>query len=185
MFLGLVGVCCTLLACSVPGGPADPASASEPSATPWSYPTPSPSPTGTSVSAPLTPTAPSVGSDSSRELLDGCWRYEGEDVSYEMRLRQQGSAVQGTFLLIKICVVGDLESACRIREGEITGTASDDGVEIHVLLPDYNDEGLVLLTPAEGWDVLFWDQVEYPWAGLADGNTRYLPARFSLDRCDG
>ena len=118
------------------------------------------------------------------KLFEGCWRYESEDVSYEMQLRQQGSEVQGEFLLIKICVVGDLESACRIREGEMTGTASEDKLAAQLLIPEYGDTGVVLLTLGEERDTLSWEEVEYPWAGLADGDTRYLPASFALDACD-
>ena len=184
-FLSLAGVCCVLLACRFPFGSAEPATANGPQATRLSSLTPSPSPTGTSASVSPTAVALRGESDNSPDLYVGCWRYEGEDVSFEMRLRQRQQDVQGTFPLIKICVVGDLESACRIREGEITGREADDGVEARVLVPEYEDDGVALLTLGEWRDVMFWEEVEYPWAGLADGNSRYLPARFVLDVCDG
>ena len=185
VLLSLAGVCCVLLACGFPVGRANTTATNEPTDTRAPLLLPSPSLTSTSTSVPTTtPAAHRDGSDNLLELFDGCWRYESEDVSYEMQLRQEGSEVQGAFQLIKICVVGDLESACRIREGEITGTASEDHLEAQLLIPEYGDTGVVLLTLGEERDTLSWEEVEYPWAGLADGDTRYLPARFALDVCD-
>ena len=97
-----------------------------------------------------------------------------------MQLEQQGADVQGTFLLIKVCVVEGIPSACRIREGFIEGTVAIDKLEIKLSIPEYDDEGAALLTLADDGEMLSWEELEYPVAGLSDGGPHYLPPKFTL-----
>jgi hypothetical protein len=101
-----------------------------------------------------------------------------------MQLDQLQGDVHGTFLLIKICVVDDVPSACRIREGSIGGAATMDELEVKLRIPEYGDEGTALLTLADDWETLSWQELEYPEIGLADGGTHYLPPTFTLLPCD-
>jgi hypothetical protein len=107
--------------------------------------------------------------------LEGRWCFEGEDASFELRLQQADDQIRGTFFLLKYCEVEGVRSACRIREGEIVGTPKEDKVEIAWINPEYEDTGSALLTM--GRDLLAWEVVEYP-------QEYYLPAQFSLKRCD-
>lgn len=174
-----------------------------PSLSPTSPPTPTPvapastitptpkltqTPTPTATPEPTqtpTPTAtPSATPVDSSGLFHGCWQFETEDVWLEMKLEQQGADVQGTFFLIKICVVGGERSACRIREGFIEGTVTMNEMEIKLDIPEYDDEGTALLTLADDGETLSWEELEYPELGLADWGPHYLPSRFTLIPCD-
>jgi len=104
-------------------------------------------------------------------------------VIFEMQLDQLQGDVHGTFVLIKICVVDDVPSACRIREGSIGGEVAMDELEVKLSIPEYGDEGTALLTSADG-ETLAWQTLEYPEIGLADGGTHYLPPTFTLIPCD-
>jgi hypothetical protein len=99
-----------------------------------------------------------------------------------MQLDQYQGDVHGTFLLIKTCIVDDVPSACRIREGSIGGAATMDELEIKLRIPEYGDEGTALLTSADG-ETLTWQELEYPELGLADGGAHYLPPTFTLIPC--
>ncbi|NIV40698.1 MAG: hypothetical protein GWN58_68275, partial [Anaerolineae bacterium] len=114
------------------------------------------------------------------ELFDGRWCFETEDTTLEMQLDQLQGDVHGTFLLIKICVVDDVPSACRIREGSIGGYATRDELEVKLRIPEYGDEGMALLTLTDDGKTLSWQELEYPEIGLADGGTHYLPPTFTL-----
>lgn len=139
---------------------------------------PTSTPTGTPASS------PAEGSEQSPEPFHGCWQYETEDVLLDIELEQQGADVQGTFLLIKVCVVEGTPSACRIREGFIEGTVARDELEIRLSIPEYDDEGAVLLTLADDGQTLSWEELEYPEMGLSDGGPHYLPPKFTLTPCD-
>ena len=102
-----------------------------------------------------------------------------------MQLEQEGADVQGTFLLIKVCVVEGTPSACRIREGLIEGTVARDELEIRLSIPEYDDEGTALLTLVDDGQTLSWEELEYPEMGLSDGGPHYLPPEFTLTPCDG
>ena len=102
---------------------------------------------------------------------------------FEIKLEQQDADVQGTFLLIKVCVVEGILSACRIREGLVEGTVAMDELEIRLSIPEYDDEGTALLTLADDGQTLSWKELEYPEVGLSDGGPHYLPPRFTLTPC--
>jgi hypothetical protein len=150
--------------------------ASAPSRTPTPMPTPTPTATPTST--------PVEGSEQSPESFQGCWQFETEDVLFEMKLEQQGADVQGTFLLIKVCVVEGTPSACRIREALLEGTVAMDELRLRLSIPEYDDEGAVLLKLADDGETLFWEELEYPEVGLSDGGPHYLPPKFTLTPCD-
>jgi hypothetical protein len=139
-------------------------------------------PTSTPTGTPTSTAA--EGSEHFPELFHGCWQFETEDVLFEMQLEQQGADVQGTFLLIKVCVVEDVRSACRIREGFIEGTVAMDELRIRLSIPEYDDEGAVLLTLPDDGQMLSWEELEYPEVGLSDGGPHYLPPKFRLTPCD-
>ena len=186
--LGVGVLCLILLACEAPAQPPTsttaPTPTREPTATPTSTPTdiPAPSRTPTPTSTPTS--TPADGSGYFPELFHGCWHLETEDVSFEMQLEQRRVDVQGPFLLIKICVVDGVHSACRIREGSIEGTVTKDELEIKLTIPEYDDEGTALLTLAADRGSLSWQELAYPEVGLADGGTHYLPPKFTLLPCD-
>lgn len=192
--LGIGVLCLILLACRAPAAPAipttGPTATREPTVTPapTQTPTPIPSPdhTPTPPSTPTGTPTPTLagGSGYFPELFDGCWHFETEDVIFEMQLDQLQTDVHGTFLLIKICVVDDVPSACRIREGSIGGAVAMDELEVKLRIPEYGDEGTALLTLADDWETLSWQELEYPEIGLADGGTHYLPPTFTLIPCD-
>jgi hypothetical protein len=193
-WLSVVILCSILSACAAPAGSPTPTTVPtvtpEPSFTPvptsTSPPVPSrtPAPVPTSASA-STPT-PSLGDGSGYvpDVFGGCWQFETEDVQFEIELEQRGADLEGTFLLIKLCVVEDVPSACRIREGSIQGTVEAAEVEVRLVIPEYDDEGTALLTVADDWGTLSWVELEYPEAGLADWGTHYLPPTFTLIPCD-
>ena len=104
---------------------------------------------------------------------------------FDMQLEQQGADVQGTFLLIKVCVVAGTPSACRIREGLIEGTVARDELRIRLSIPEYGGEGTALLTLADDGETLSWEELEYPEMGLSDGGPHYLPPKFTLTPCGG
>lgn len=139
---------------------------------------PTPAPAATSASTPV------EGSEQSPESFQGCWQFETEDVLFEMKLEQQEADVQGTFLLIKVCVVAGTPSACRIREGLIEGTVAMDELRIKLSIPEYDDKGTALLMLGDGGEMLSWEELEYPEAGLSDGGPHYLPPKFTLTPCD-
>jgi hypothetical protein len=192
--LGIGVLCLILLACEAPAAPATPTTGPiathEPTATPAPTqsrtPTPSPNHTPTPPSTPTGTPTPTLADDSEYfpELFDGCWHFETADVTFEMQLDQLQGDVHGTFLLIKICVVDNVPSACRIREGSIGGYATMDELELKLRIPEYGDEGTALLTLADDWETLSWQELEYPEIGLADGGTHYLPPTFTLLPCD-
>jgi len=157
-----------------------PVPASTPTTAPSRTPTPAP------TSAPASTPTPILGDRSGYvpDLFGGCWQFETEDVQFEIELEQQGPDLEGTFLLIKLCVVGDVPSACRIREGYIQGTVAAAEVAIKLAIPEYDDEGTALLTVADDGGTLSWVELEYPEAGLADWGTHYLPPTFTLMPCD-
>jgi hypothetical protein len=91
-----------------------------------------------------------------------------------MELEHEGGEVSGTFFLLKYCEVEQVRSACRIREGEIIGAVKGNEAEIKLTIPEYDDEGTILLT-IDG-DSLSWEVREYP-------QEYYLPAQLTLNRC--
>lgn len=190
--LGVGALCLILLACEAPAQPLTsttaPTPTREPTATPTSTPTDIPAPSRTRTPTPTptsTPTStPAGGSGYFPELFHGCWHLETEDISFEMQLEQRRADVQGTFLLVKICVVDGVRSACRIREGSIEGTVTMNELEITLTIPEYDDEGTALLTLAADRGSLSWQELAYPEVGLADGGTHYLPPTFTLLSCD-
>lgn len=169
-------LCLSLLACQRPL--ASPTSTTPPPAMPAQTLTPAPSHTPTSDPN------PTDGPGQSSQLFHGCWLLETEEVSFEMQLEQQGIEVKGTFLLVKICVVGGEPSACRIREGVVEGVVTTDALTITLSIPEYDDEGAALLTLADDGGTLSWEELEYPEIGLADGDEHYLPSSLTLIRCD-
>jgi hypothetical protein len=175
--LGVGVLCFALVACG--------ASLEPSTSTPTQTLTPAPSHTPTPMPTSTPTPNPTDGPGYFPELFHGCWHLETEDVSFEIQLEQQGASVQGTFLLIKMCVVGDELSACRIREGLIEGIVTMDGLKIRLSIPEYDDEGTALLTLADDEETLSWEELDYPVVGLADGDTQhYLPPRFTLIPCD-
>lgn len=192
--LGTGVLCLTLLACGAPAKlstrATTPTAMREPTTTPAPAQTPTPSPglsnTPTLLSTPTGTPIPTLAGSSEYfpELFDGCWHFETADVTFEMQLDQLQADVHGTFLLIKICVVDDVPSACRIREGSIGGAATMNELEVKLRIPEYGDEGTALLTLADDGETLSWQELEYPEIGLADGGTHYLPPTFTLLPCD-
>lgn len=164
-------LCCILAAC---GTPVDPFT---------SPPPPTPVPTTVVPTPPPTPIR-ADGSGYIPDLFAGCWQFETEEVQFELQLDQQGADLKGTFLLIKLCVVEDVVSACRIREGSIAGTVTAGETEISVDIPEYEDQGMARLTVADDWGSLLWQELDYPEAGLADFGVHYLPPTFTLVPCD-
>ncbi len=107
-------------------------------------------------------------------------------MSFEIQLEPHGSRIQGSLLLVKLCLVADELTACRIREGTLEGTrVTTDTLEIHLSILEYDDEGVARLTLNPGGATLRWEELDYPAAGLADGATRYLPPSFILVPCGG
>ena len=123
-------------------------------------------------------------SDYIPDLFAGCWQFETEEVQFELQLEQRGADLKGTFLLIKLCVVDGVVSACRIREGSIAGTVTASEIEVSVDIPEYDDQGTARLTVADDWGSLLWQELDYPEAGLADFGVHYLPPTFTLVPCD-
>ena len=116
--------------------------------------------------------------------FEGCWGLETEEVSFEIRLQQEGLEVRGSFLLVKMCVVADELTACRIREGTLEGTlVAERTVDVQLTIPEYDDEGKVRLTLAPGGGALHWEEIDYPTQGLAGPGARYLPPSFDLVPC--
>jgi len=124
------------------------------------------------------------GSDYIPDLFAGCWQFETEEVQLELQLEQRGADLKGTFLLIKLCVVDDVVSACRIREGSIAGTVTASEIEVSVDIPEYEDQGTARLTVGDDWGSLLWQELDYPEVGLADFGVHYLPPTFTLVPCD-
>jgi len=186
---GVAALCLALLACGAPVEPSTPTIAP----TVPREPTATHAPTQTLASAPsrtprpiptATPTStPAEGSEQSPESFQGCWQFDTEDVLFEMKLEQQGADVEGTFLLIKVCVVAGTPSACRIREGLLEGTVAMDELRLRLSIQEYDDEGVVLLKLADDGKTLFWEELEYPEVGLSDGGPHYLPPKFTLTPC--
>jgi hypothetical protein len=141
--------------------------------------TPTLSPTATSTPTCTPPATPADGS----ELFQGCWQFESEYVMLDMQLEQQGSDVQGTFLLLKICVVEGERSACRIREGFVEGTATMNEAEVRLTVPEYGDEGTALFTLADDGETFSWEKLEYQKDAVGDGSLYYLPPKFTLIPC--
>jgi hypothetical protein len=105
-------------------------------------------------------------------------------VSFEIRIERRGPDLQGSFLLVKMCVVANELSACRIREGTLQGRVlTRDTSEARLLIPAYDDEGWVRLKLAPDGATLNWEELDYPAVGLADGASRYLPPSFVLVPC--
>jgi hypothetical protein len=186
--LGTGVLCLILLACGAPAAPATPTTGPiatrEPTATPAPTQTPIPTSSPSRTSTPPSTPTPADDSEYFPELFDGCWHFETADVTFEMQLDQLQGDVHGTFLLIKICVVDDVPSACRIREGSIGGYATIDELEVKLRIPEYGDEGTALLTLADDGETVSWQELEYPEIALADGGTHYLPPTFTLLPCD-
>jgi hypothetical protein len=94
--------------------------------------------------------------------------------------------VEGTFLLVKMCVVADELTACRIREGTLQGTLeATRTLDAQIAIPEYDDGGQVRLTQSLGDGMLHWEEIDYPDVGLADPTSRFLPPSFDLVRCGG
>jgi len=144
----------------------------------------SPSPTRTPVPTATPTPIPADGSGYVPDLFAGCWQFETEEVQFELQLEQRGADLKGTFLLIKLCVVDDVVSACRIREGTIAGTVAAGEIDVSVDIPEYQDQGTARLTVADDWGSLLWQELDYPEAGLADFGVHYLPPTFTLVPCD-
>jgi hypothetical protein len=116
--------------------------------------------------------------------FEGCWSLETEEVSFEVKLEEDGLDLKGTFFLVKMCLVADELTACRIREGTLLGSIlTKNTSEVRVLIPEYDDEGRVRLTLAPDGATLHWEELDYPAVGLADGASRYLPPSFVLVPC--
>ncbi|MBS3783857.1 MAG: hypothetical protein KGY78_05400 [Anaerolineae bacterium] len=105
-------------------------------------------------------------------------------MSFDIQLQREGMELQGWFLLVKLCVVANELTACRIREGTLQGAlVAERTVDVQLIIPEYDDEGRVRLTLAPGGGTLHWEEIEYPILGLADPGSRYLPPSFDLVRC--
>jgi hypothetical protein len=118
------------------------------------------------------------------DRFEGCWGLETEEVSFEIQLERQGPGLEGSFLLIKMCVVANELSACRIREGTLQGRmVTRDMSDVRLVIPDYDDEGTARLTLAPDGETLHWEELDYPAVGLADGEEHYLPPSFVLIPC--
>ncbi len=105
-------------------------------------------------------------------------------MSFEMQIERRGPDLQGSFLLVKMCVVTNELSACRIREGTLQGRVlTRDTSEVRLLIPEYDDEGTAKLILAPDGATLRWEEIDYPTVGLADGASRYLPPSFVLVPC--
>jgi len=103
-----------------------------------------------------------------------------------MRMERRGPDLQGSFLLVKMCVVANELSACRIREGTLQGRIlTRDASEVRLFIPEYDDEGTARLTLAPDGATLRWEELDYPAVGLADGEERYLSPSFVLVPCGG
>jgi hypothetical protein len=173
--LGAGVLCFILSACGAPGehsaSTIAPTKTGKPTAThePTLTLTPTLSPTATSTPTCTPPATPTDGP----EFFQGCWQFESEYVMLDMQLEQQGSDVQGTFLLLKICVVEGERSACRIREGYVEGTATMNEAEVR----------LTLFTLADDGETLSWEKLEYQKGAVGDGSLYYLPPEFTLIPC--
>jgi hypothetical protein len=106
--------------------------------------------------------------------FEGRWCFESEQASFDLQLEQTGQLLDGTFFLLKYCEVAGERSACRIREGEVSGTVKEDEAEVAMTIPEYDDEGAALLILDQ--DSLSWQVTAYP-------QEFYLPAQFKLSRC--
>lgn len=183
-------LCVALVGCAVPKSPSAPAPTVQPTLTrkptPTSGPTASPTPT-LQPTASVTPAdlfTPGVSVAGARSGFGGCWELDTEAVSFEVRLEEEDTGVQGTFLLVKMCVVADELTACRIREGTLRGDiVSAQLAEVRILIPEYEDEGTARLKLTADGGELAWDVIDYPVLGLADGSSRYLPPSFVMAPC--
>jgi hypothetical protein len=124
-WLSVVILCLILPACVAPADPPTsttaPTVTREPSFTPVppSTPTMAPSqpPTPVPTSAPASTPTPILGDGSGYvpDLFGGCWQFETEDVQFEIELEQRGADLEGTFLLIKLCVVDEALPAAYVH----------------------------------------------------------------------
>ena len=180
-----------LVACTVPNQPspapvhmARPTVALRPTAAIRLTSMPTPTTRLTVATIPSSPVTQERGPEGSWARFEGCWVLETEEVSFEIRLKQQHHGVRGSFLLVKLCVVADELSACRIREGTLQGRAvARETLELRLAIPEYDDEGTARLTLAADGATLRWEELDYPILGLADGKERYLPPSFALVPC--
>jgi len=184
------------------------ASTSSPTPRPTAAPTVVHTPTaGISLTSPTTLTAPAAGTakagpmvtttaslsiteesgpEASLARFGGCWGMETPETSFEIQLREQGRRIVGSFLLVKMRVVGGELTASRIREGTIQGRiVTEQAVEARLIVADYDDEGTARLTLAPDGRMLRWEEIDYPTLGLADPTSRFLPQAFILVPCGG
>lgn len=186
-------LCLALVACAVPGqSPSTPAPTFPPTmdwkprATIRSTPLPRPTAQPTTTATPGEVVKPNESVAGYRSLFEGCWSLETEEVSFEVRLEQEGPDVHGTFLLVKMCLVADELTACRIREGTLQGTlVATRTVEARLAIPEYDGAGMVRLAPGPGDRTLHWEEIDYPDFGLSDSKSRFLPPSFDLRPCGG
>ena len=183
-------LCLALVACAVPKPPSAPAPTVQPTLTrkltPTSGSTASPTPTlqPTASATPQDPFTPGISVAGARSGFDGCWDLETEEVSFEVHFVQEDTNVLGTFLLVKMCVVADELTACRIREGSLQGSiVSAQLAEVRILIPEYDDEGTARIELTADGTELVWEEIDYPTLGLADGTSHYLPPSFVMAPC--
>lgn len=184
--LALALLCLVLVTCAPPAWPSPtPVLIVTPtaSAVPASAPTARP---GVAAATPLPSPAAESGSQERMAPFDGCWSLDTDDVSFELRLEVRDQYVQGSFLLVRMCIVADEVSACRIREGTLQGTGvAPDTLDIRLSIPEYDDEGTARLTLTADGAGLVWEELVYPDLGLAGGRDRYLPPSFAMIPCGG
>jgi hypothetical protein len=186
-------LCLTLVACAVPGQSLStpvptfpPTMDRKPRATIRSTPLPKPTAQPTATATPGDVVTPNKSVAGHRLQFEGCWSLETEEVSFEVRLEQEGLDVHGTFLLVKMCLVADELTACRIREGTLQGTlVTTRTVEARLAIPEYKGVGRFRLAAGPGDRTLHWEEIDYPDFGLSDSKSRYLPPSFDLRPCGG
>jgi len=185
-------LCFTLVACGVLQPPSASAPkvqltmARKPTHATCSTPLPTAKLQPTTPTTAATVVTPGISLAGARSKFEGCWSLETEEVSFEIRLDQEGTHVAGTFLLVKMCLVADELTACRIREGTLRGSiVSTQMAEVRILIPEYDDEGAARLELTEDGPKLAWEEIDYPDLGLADGPSHYLPPSFVMAPCGG
>ena len=186
-------LCLALFACAVPEQPlavptatVPPTTDCQPTVTLGLTPFSTPTAQQRATAEPQDIGTPNKKAAASRSDFEGCWSLETEDVSFEVRLEQEGLDMEGTFLLVKMCVVADELTACRIREGSVLGSATaKQTADLRLVIPEYDDEGTFQLKLTEGGAKVAWEEIDYPVLGLADGPSRYLPPAFVMVSCGG
>jgi len=185
-------ICAFLVACAVPNQPTPtsvmpsvpPTEGLRPTVTVRSTAVPTATVQPATTAAQAEDFTPPLSVAGPQSPFEGCWSLETEEISFEVKLEQEGLEVEGTFFLVKMCLVADELTACRIREGTLLGSIlTKNTSEVRVLIPEYDDEGRVRLKLAPDGATLRWEELDYPAVGLADGASRYLPPSFVLVPC--